>query len=447
MSEYIDIIDKANDLKIGDSFLIEDISIIPDDSSPHLLLQWTQMVRYLEGEGKIVCAITKDIPEGVYIAEGLLDTRMLKGWGLESVSPLSLCIKNIGWAFRSEKPKPPITKEIGLKLVPHYTMGIILGSKKEGWGEVFHIPSGAFSLMIADTSGIQYGQSAFEGACAMRNENEEVFGFRLDQNAHRFIESVESLDISAPCESDILNAIEKTITYNAAYVPAYKEGKLYIRPSVLGLSGGLGVIVPDYFLITIEVAAFGDYLPASIRVEARKDISRPSTGTNKIAPNYGGSYRIKHGVKERGFDDYLSFDKNGNVEEVATCAAGFINDLGEYLFPPVRNEIDTVSRNILPSITRKSTIELLQSLGKTVIIRDIHYSELEKMSCMFTMGNAVGVLYVSEICLKEDDKDIGKSIVFKNERVRDEIYMIKDTLYASRMGDLKGFEHWVKKLG
>lgn len=432
-------------LTIGESVVI-DASIIPNDSDEKAILEWKKTIRFLESEGKVVSATSKDFPKGTYISEGLLADGHMKGWRLETQTPQEVIITNIGWAFHSKKPEAPNVKEIGLKLKPHHTMAVMIGTKKSGWGPVHFVPSGAFSVMIADTAGIQYGQSAFEGACAMRNKNETVFGFRLNQNAHRFIESIASLDLPTPNEEIIKDAIEKTISFNKEYVPAYKEGKLYIRPSVSGLSGGLGVIVPDYFIITIEVAAFGDYLPASIRVEGRKDIARPATGSTKIAPNYGGSFRIKHGVKARGFDDYLSFDHEGNVEEVATCAAGFLDKNGDFIFPPVQNEIDTKHRNILPSITRKSTIEILKRHGKNVIVRDIHFSELEKMQCMFTMGNAVGILYVSELCLKNDENDAGQTISYTSEDAKNTIYELKDQLYASRMGDLKGFEDWVVAL-
>lgn len=445
MNPFSDLMQKAFSIKIGESMSF-DSAIIPDDTNVEKIEDWKQLVRYLESEGLVVCAATKSIPEGTYITEGLTENRTLKGWNLENSTPTALLIKNLGWAFHSKKPEAPNVKEIGLKLKPHYTMAVMMGNKKTGWGKMMYLPSGGFSLMIADTSGIQYGQSAFEGACAMRNEKKEVFGFRLDQNAHRFTESIESLDLPVPNEEIIKDAIEKTITYNAEYVPNNGEGKLYIRPSVSGLSGGLGVIVPDYFIISIEIAAFGDYLPASIKVEGRKDVFRPSTGSTKIAPNYGGSYRIKHGVKARGFDDYLSFDANGNTEEVATCAAGFLDANGAFVFPPVRNEIDNLPRNILPSITRKSTIELLKKHGETVIVRDIHFSELKDMKCMFTMGNAVGILYVSEICLKNDENDIGETIQYTDETARDTIYSIKEKLYSARVGNLPGFEHWVKKL-
>lgn len=420
--------------------------ILPVASDAIATTRWKQIVRALESEGRVVSAITPRFASGVYCADGLLDTGCLQGWGLEEESPNQVLVQHIGIPFRSILPEAPNTTQQGLKLKPHHTMAVCLGTKPSGWGEFFFVPSGGFSMMIADTSGIQYGQSAFEGACAMRNKKQEVFAFRIDQNATRFTSSIDSLDLPKPEVASVHAAINQTIAENIAYVPAFGEGKLYIRPSVCGLSGGLGVIVPDYFLITIEVAAFGDYLPPSIRVEARLDVARPATGSTKIAPNYGGSYRIKHGVKSRGFDDYLSFDANGNAEEVATCAAGFVDADGNFVFPPVRGEIDMVPRNILPSITRKSTIDILKSMGKTVIIKDVHFSQLEAMQCMFTMGNAVGVLYVSEICLRENDTDAGQSIVYTSESARQSIMEVKEALYSARVGGLAGFEHWVEKI-
>ncbi len=422
------------------------IDIVPSSDLPIDFLEWEQAVRYLESKGFVISAITDEFPDGVYIAEGLSAKGMLKGWKLENIIPQKILVKNISWPYQTIQPEKPDTS-LGLKVVAHHTLSFILGTKKTLWGKLESLPYGIFGLSLADTSGIQYGQSGFEGACAMKNEKGETFGFRLDENANRFNKSVQSVNLPEISAETIQKGIEITIAENKNYIPKNGEGQLYIRPSFSGLSGGLGIIVPDFFLITIEIAAMGSYMAPSIQIEGRKDIQRPATGSNKISPNYGSSFLIKKGVKARGYTDYLSFDENGYAEEVATCAIAFIDETGKFIFPPVQNEIDEKPRHILPSITRKSTIEMLKKIGEIVEIRDVHADEISEMKGVFTMGNAVGLVHVEAICMKNSETDEGIVLHFSDEKIKNKIFEIKEKLFSARIGNLKGFESWAKKLG
>jgi|GEM_PF-6833665 len=438
MDKYSDFINKVRDISLNNQKTFS-ADIIPQEED----IEWTATLRLLESEGFIVAAVTDKFPTGVYCVEGLTNEGKLKGWKLENEIPKELIVTNIGWPFLSKKPEAPLTNIQGLKVVPHHVM-VVSFCREGSWTKSVFIPHGSLSVMVADTTGIQYGQSAFEGACAMRNDQGQVFGFRLDQNSTRFDKSIRSLDLPRIDIQAMKQVIEDVISYNADYVP--QDGKLYIRPSVSGLNGGLGIIVPETSIITIEIAAFGNYLPESIAVEGLKYVHRPPSGANKIAPNYGASFKIKHGVKDRGYNDYLSFDEEGNVEEVSTCAVGFIDEVGDFIIPPVQDEIDNKDRHILPSITRKSTIEILKTFGKNVIIRDVSFDEVKKMKGMFTMGNAVGVLHVSKLCMRKTADDQGEIIDMNDEVIRDKIFDIRDKIYKSRVGELEGFEHWAKKI-
>lgn len=422
--------------------LFFDIDIIPkQDHANHF---WNGTVRGLEAQGLAVGVTTKNFPTGVYIADGLNLDGSLKGWGLESEIPEKLIITNIGWPFLSTIPTEPRT-DGGLKMVSHHIMGASF-CESGTWSDFYYLPCGRLSVSVADTSGIQYGQAGFEGCMVMRNQNEDIFAYRLNKNAARFNRTVQALDLPAFDAKKHEKAMEQVAKSNQAYIPKLGQGKLYIRPSVCGLNGGLGVIVPDTSVVTIEVAAFGDYLPETIKVEGRLDVHRPPTGFNKIAPNYGGTYKIKHGVKARGYHDYLSFDSRGMVEEVATCAAAFIDKNRTYVFPPVLGEIDEIERNILPSITRESLIEVLQTAGEKLEIRDVSFEEVKTMKGFFTLGNAVGVLCVEEICMKKTEADPGEIITFKETEYVKKINDLRDSIYASRTGKLEGFKHWAKKI-
>ncbi len=437
MNKYTDFIDSIYGISLNDKKTFS-AEIIPQKE----ITEWTAIIRLLESKGFVVAAITDKFPTGVYCAEGLTLEGKLKGWGIENEKPKEILVTNIGWPFLSRKPQAPKTDIQGLKVVPHHVMGVCF-CRNGIWTKMVFLPHGSFSVMVADTTGIQYGQAAFEGACAMRNLNGDIFGFRLDQNSTRFDKSIKSLDLPGIDIANMQKIIEKIITYNSDYVP--QDGKLYIRPSVAGLNGGLGIIVPETSVITIEIAAFGNYLPESIKVEGLKYVHRPPSGANKIAPNYGASFKIKHGVKERGYNDYLSFDIDGNAEEVSTCAVGFINNKGDFIFPPVQDEIDNKDRHSLPSITRKSTIEILKKLGENVILRDVSFKEVKKMKGIFTMGNAVGILHVSKICMKKSLEDEGEIVDMNEKSIREKVFSIRDMIYKSRVGELEGFEDWVRK--
>lgn len=436
---YIEkIIEKALETKINESQKI-DLDVLKNLSNQ----EWECCVRYLESKGFSVALETKNFPEGIYIAEGLDENKKPKGWKLENEELISIIIKNIGLPLLSKKPEEPNIEKGGIDLIPFYNMAIIVGNN-EKWEKPQIIPASAFSMIIGETTCIQYGQSAFEGCCSMKNENNEIFNFRIGENAKRFKKSINFLGFPDIDEKLIESLINKVVKLNKNYVP--EKGKLYIRPSVNGLDKGLGLNPPAHQIITIEIAAFSDYLPESIKIEGLKNVSRPNTGSNKVAPNYGASFNIKKGVKQRGYSDYLSFTKDGLVEEVSTCAVGFIDQEENFVFPPVINEIDKKPRNILPSITRKSVIDILKKQGKSVVIRDVHADEIKKMKDMFTMGNAVGILKINEICLKENFEDNGEITIFNNPDTTQIIKTIKDDLYQARTGNLQGFEHWVEKI-
>lgn len=438
MLYYQDFLTEARKIPLGGGSADFPLDLLPNEDQKE---DWKAVVRLLESEGFSPSLVTENFPDGVYIADGLQKGKV-QGWGLENEVPQKIRVQNVGWPLLSRLPESPKLEDMGIDLVSHHTMAVIIGTQ-EGWRDVQYIPYSSLSVTVGDTTCIQYGQSAFEGACAMRNTDGDIFGFRLDQNAKRFQKSTEFLGFPSVAPEIVENIIAEIISKNAAYVP--DEGKLYIRPSVNGMNKGLGLNQPAHQIITFEVAAFGDYLPESIRIEGLKNISRPETGSSKVAPNYGSSFHIKGGVKRRGYADYLSFTHEGFVEEVSTCAVGFIDEKGEFIFPPVQDEIDDKQRNILPSITRKSIIEILKYQGKTVHLRDVHASEISSMKAMFTMGNGVGVLRVSEICLKENEKDQGEMIVF-GEDMFETIRGIKKNLFDARVGNLAEFEEWAREI-
>jgi branched-subunit amino acid aminotransferase/4-amino-4-deoxychorismate lyase len=214
-------------------------------------------------------------------------------------------------------------------------------------------------------------------------------------------------------------------------------------------------------MICVEVAAFGSFFSGKVKLQGLKDVFRPITGADKVSGNYTDTFARKKAVKARGYSDYLSFDFTGNIEEVSTCAIGFIKLVGtgqvEYHFPPVREDAPDSSQahtyHSLDSITRRSIIEMLRCLNHTVIVRDIHADELSSFAGMFTMGNAAGVTPVAQVDLCESgDADVSERIIFETKAADALIADLQTLLRQARRGQhtepaLVGFnEAWVDRI-
>ena len=246
---------------------------------PHEVIEnpenWKKTIRFLEAEGFSVSAVTKKFPDGIFCAEISEDQKTL-GWGIEGEDIEKIRVVYVGFPIISEKPQAPKTAEPGLKFVPTIGMGLTYGEQKNP--DFYHapifLPSSRIGFQQVNTTGIQYGQGAFEGGCATytKTDTNEWFSiFRISDLADRFQKSCEALHLPPFPRDFFLEMIQKVVQINKKYIPK-NNGKLYIRPSVCGGEGGLGIIPPENVFVTFEVAAFGDYYPEGIEIEGRLDI-------------------------------------------------------------------------------------------------------------------------------------------------------------------------------
>ena len=95
--------------------------------------------------------------------------------------------------------------------------------------------------MVADAP-VSYTHLVFEGLKAYTTVDGKVVIFRPDLNASRMADSARRLEMPVYPEDKFIEAVEKTVKANFAYVPPYGTGAtLYIRPYMFGSSPVIGV--------------------------------------------------------------------------------------------------------------------------------------------------------------------------------------------------------------
>ena len=298
------------------------------------------------------------------------------------------------------------------------------------------------NVVISECAGVlQYAQTCFEGLKAYTTEDGHIVVFRPDLNADRIIASSERLQIPVFPKERFIEAVEKVVLANEAYVPPFGSGAtLYIRPFVFGSNPVIGVKPATEYQFRMFVTPVGPYFkggvkPLTIRVSDLDRAAPHGTGHIKAGLNYAMSlYKIVD-AHNCGFDEnmYLDAATHTKVEETGGANFIFITKDGKVVTPK--------SNTILPSITRRSLMYVAKEyLGLEVEEREIYATELPEMAECGLCGTAAVISPVGkivdhgkEICLPSGMTQMGP--------VTQKLY---DTLTGIQMGRIPAPEGWIK---
>ena len=290
-------------------------------------------------------------------------------------------------------------------------------NQEEGWHNAKIVPYGPLELSPACTC-LHYGQETFEGMKAYRNPQGEIYLFRPLENFKRLNRSNDRLCIPQIDEEFAMKALVELIKLDKEWVP-HKEGtSLYIRPFVIGTEPSLGAHSSSEYKFLIIMCPVGAYYatglnPVNIFVENEYVRAvRGGTGFAKTGGNYAASLKAQDVAAEEGFSQVLWLDgvERKYIEEVGAMNVFFV--LGDEVVTPA------LQGSILPGITRKSVIDLLNSWGYKVSERKLSIDELLEayqkgaFNEMFGSGTAavispVGLLRYKDIDMKLSDGKIG----------------------------------------
>ena len=314
-------------------------------------------------------------------------------------------------------------------------------NSEEGWHDPRIVPFERLSIHPASTV-LHYGSEIFEGLKAYRRADGKVQLFRPIENIRRMNNSAERLCLPQMPEEDFMQALIEFVRLEQDWTPSDKGTSLYLRPFMFGDDESLGVHAVHNAEFIIIASPVGSYYkeglnPVKIMIEDQ-DVRavRGGTGYAKCGGNYAASNRAGERAEQQGYSQVLWLDgvERKYLEEVGAMNVMFkIN--GEIVTPKLTG-------SILPGITRKSCIELLQSEGIEVSERLLSVDELAQAMTDGTLeeawgcGTAAVISPIGELCYKEH------KYIVNNNKIGELSQHLYDTVTGIQWGEIEDKFGW-----
>lgn len=272
------------------------------------------------------------------------------------------------------------------------------------------------------STGLNYGQQAFEGLKAFRmpGNHGDIAIFRPEAHAKRFQHSCFLLDMPLVPIDMFVEACKAAVSLNATYVPPHESGwSLYCRPLAFGSNRTLSPTSSDEYTFCVFVFPMPSAPPVPVKAIILDDFDRApprGTGTAKAGGNYGGVLRWTGQAKREGFGITLHLDciQHEYVDEFSL--SGFLgikykpssmNGSQNGTHDGIQNgkrgrgEVTLVvpdSTSALDSLTSESIQQIAKSWGWKVEKRPVSYTELPDFDEVVATGTAVGLTSIRSIC-------------------------------------------------
>ena len=300
------------------------------------------------------------------------------------------------------------------------------------------------NVTINESAGIlQYCQEVFEGLKAYRTKEGHIVTFRPDLNAKRMYDSAKRLEMPPFPEERFLEAVDKVVLANEAWVPPFGSGAtLYIRPYMFASSPVIGVKPAAEYQFRMFTTPVGPYFkggakPITITVSDFDRAAPRGTGHIKAGLNYAMSIHPLMEAHRNGFDENMYLDAATRTYVEETGGANFI-------FITKDNTVVTPKSNsILPSITRRSLLYVAEHyLGLQTEERPVAFDEVKDFAEVGLCGTAAVISPVGRICRGETVINIPSGMEGMGE-ITKKLY---DTLTGIQMGELEAPEGWIRKI-
>ncbi|WP_069815053.1 branched-chain amino acid aminotransferase [Streptomyces sp. TP-A0874] len=268
----------------------------------------------------------------------------------------------------------------------HFTdhMVTIRWTEGRGWHNGELLPYGPLSIDPANMT-LHYAQTIFEGLKAYRQPDGSVATFRPEANAQRFQSSARRLAMPELPVETFIEACDRLVTQDRAWVPAQGEQSLYLRPFMFATEVGLGVKPANEYLFVVIASPAGAYFPGGVEpvsVWLSEEYVRAvpgGTGAAKTGGNYAASLVAQAQAAEQGCDQVVWLDalERRWIEEMGGMNLYFV--YGDRIVTP------ELSGSLLPGVTRSSLLQIARDLGHEVSEERISVEDWQS-------GNADGSL-------------------------------------------------------
>ena len=218
-----------------------------------------------------------------------------------------------------------------------------------------------------------YGQAIFEGMKAYKDDNNDVWLFRPDENYKRFNTSAVRMAMPEVPEFVFMEGLKQLLKLDEAWVKKGNGSTMYIRPFMIATGTGVVANPSEDYKFMILLSPAKAYYSGEVKVLIAEHYSRAANGgigAAKAAGNYAAQFYPTTLANKQGFQQVIWTDDatHTKLEEAGTMNVFFrINDT--LLTAPV-------SERILDGITRKSLIDMAKKEGISVEVRPVLVSEL-----------------------------------------------------------------------
>ena len=268
-----------------------------------------------------------------------------------------------------------------------------------------------------------YGQACFEGMKAFKDDNNDVWLFRPNENYNRIIKSSVRLAMPKFPEELFFEGLNTLLKMDAQWIKPGIGNSLYIRPFIFASEGTINATEACEYKFMIICAPASSYYSGDVKVKIEKSFSRAAkggVGYAKAAGNYAAQFYPTRLAIDEGYQQIIWTDSSTHqyIEE-----AGTMN-----LFFRIGNKLLTAptSDSILDGITRKSLIQIAKDKGMDVEVRPIKVDELIDAANsgtlieIFGSGTAVVVLPIIGFGFENKKFDLPKvenswASILKNE--------------------------------
>ncbi len=303
------------------------------------------------------------------------------------------------------------------------------------------------TVTLSECAGLlHYCQEVFEGLKAYTTQNGDIVCFRPDMNAERMYNSAARLEMPSFPKDKFVEAVKEVVKANAAWVPPFGSGAtLYVRPLMFATGNVIGVAPADEYQFRILVTPVGPYFkgglkPIKLSVSKYDRAAPHGTGNIKAGLNYAMSLKPTMEAHRNGFAEnlYLDSESRTYVEETGGANVLFVAKDGTLVVPQSHTD------SILPSITRRSLVQVAEDLGIKVDQRPVTWAEVaegEFVECGLC-GTAAVISPVGEI----HNNELVVTFPDGHEECGPVMKRLRETLVGIQSAALEDKHGWVFKV-
>ncbi|MBT8318290.1 MAG: branched-chain amino acid aminotransferase [Lutibacter sp.] len=256
-----------------------------------------------------------------------------------------------------------------------------------------------------------YGQAVFEGMKAYKDDKDDLWLFRPDENQKRINISAERLDMPAFPKDYFFEGLTTLLKMDKDWVKTGEDSALYIRPFIIATENCVSASSSNKYKFMIICSPVQAYYSGEVKVVFADKYSRSANGGvgfAKAAGNYAGSFYPTKLANQDGFQQVVWTDASTHefLEEAGVMNVFFrVNDT--LLTAPT-------SERILDGVTRKSIIQFAEDKGIKVDVRPVRVSEIVEAARkgelleMFGAGTAAVISPINAFSNKGEVFDLPK---------------------------------------